>query len=327
MTPADEGSELTMTRTTNVRLPGMRTAIAAMVCGLLVLPAAAARAAQPAAAVAGSQACRECHEDLYARYERNVHAGAAAAQRLPERPGCEACHGAAAAHAADPSNTTGLVAFAAENAAAANAACDACHGEDAAVSGFVRSSHGRHRVGCFECHLSPHAAPAVELRRAPITGEESAASLGNHLKRYDAELCLACHQEQRGRFRMPFRHPVREKAISCAGCHNPHRDRRPFAGSVNATCLSCHEDRRGPWPFEHAPVAEDCASCHEPHGSVAPKLLRTAQPFICLTCHALPDDRHGEEIGGTQFSRAIYQRCTSCHGAIHGSHEDRHLKK
>lgn len=319
--------EETTVKKTTVRSRVLRVAIAAIALGVVAATAAAAHAAGVAGKTAGDATCRECHEDLFDRYERNVHAGPAATRRLPDRPGCESCHGAGAAHAADPSVKTGLVTFGKGTEAASNRACLTCHTEDAAVTGFERSLHGRNRVGCFECHVSPHATPKLALMRSRPTGEESAPGPGRHLKQYDAGLCLDCHREQQGRFRMPYRHPVREKAISCVGCHNPHRDLRPGARAKNAMCLSCHEDKRGPWAFEHAPVTEDCTSCHEPHGSVAPGLLKTAQPFLCLTCHALPDDRHGQEIGGVQFSAAMYRQCTSCHGAVHGSHEDRHLKK
>lgn len=306
----------------------MRTTIAAVALSVAAAASlAVARAEVAPGAAAGSETCRGCHEELFAPYEKNVHAGAAAVKRLPERPGCEACHGAGAAHAADPSVKTGLVTFSAGSEEDGNSACLACHSTDGEVMGFPRSPHGRNRVGCFECHTSPHAEGRPALLRSPRTGEENATGLGRHLKQYDAELCLGCHADLRGRFDMPYRHPVQEKAISCVECHNPHQEQRPGTRATNSKCLSCHEDQRGPWPFEHAPVAEDCTSCHEPHGSVAPRLIKTAQPFLCLSCHALPDDRHGEEIGGSQFSRPIYGQCTSCHGAIHGSHEDRHLKK
>lgn len=305
-------------------------AIAAMVLAGLAIPAGDARAreTQTAPAVAGGpEACRDCHGELFARYEKNVHAGQAAQRRMAGRSGCEICHGSAAAHVEDPANKAGLVTFASGNEKESIAACLSCHGADRRAGAFDRSEHGRHRIACTQCHASPHAETSVRLRRSATTGAEGTAELGSHLRRDGVDLCLDCHSELRGRFSMPNRHPVREKALTCVECHDPHRSEPSDARARNGRCLSCHEDIRGPWPFEHAPVAEDCASCHEPHGSVAPGLLKTAQPFLCLSCHSLPDDRHGAEIGGSQFSRAVYGRCTSCHGAIHGSHEDRHLRK
>lgn len=301
---------------------------AVVLASVMAVQEARAQADQPAGVQAGSEVCRGCHEELFARYERNAHSNAAARRRLPSgRSGCESCHGSGAAHAEDPSNKTGLVTFSPGSEAESITACLACHATDSRVGAFGRAKHGRHRVACNECHASPHAETALSLRRSAMTGEETAPELGNHLKKNSVELCLNCHSELRGRFSMPYRHPVREKALVCVDCHNPHQDQPLDARARNAQCLSCHKDKRGPWPFEHAPVAEDCASCHEAHGSVAPRLIKTAQPFLCLSCHSLPDDRHGTEIGGTRFSSAMYGQCTSCHGAIHGSHEDRHLRK
>ncbi|MFN2238916.1 MAG: cytochrome c3 family protein [Thermoanaerobaculia bacterium] len=283
--------------------------------------------AQGNAGQAGSETCRGCHEELFFRYEKNVHSGTGAQKRLPGRIGCESCHGAGAAHAEDPSVKTGLIPFTPGDESQSIKACLACHVADRMVGGFERASHGRHRVACHSCHASPHADTSREPRRDLVYGGEMAPGIGSNLKRDGVELCLECHAEQRGRFSMPYRHPVTERAVACVSCHNPHKDQDSNARRRNSLCLSCHEDKRGPWPYEHAPVAEDCTSCHEVHGSVSPGLLKTAQPFLCLSCHSLSDDRHGAEIGGTQFSSAIYGRCTSCHGAIHGSHEDRHLKK
>lgn len=304
-------------------------AVAATVLIGLAVPARESIAQETATAPvaqSGPDSCRDCHEDLFVLWEQNVHAGEAAQRRIAGRQGCEVCHGSAAAHANDPSNKAGLVTFAAGTEKESVAACLSCHALDRQVAGFDRSEHGRHRIACNACHASPHAEP-FRQRRSSATAAEGGPEMGDHLRKDGVDLCLECHSELRGRFSMPNRHPVREKAVACVDCHNPHRSQPADARAKNAQCFLCHEDMRGPWPFEHAPVAEDCTSCHDPHGSVAPGLLKTAQPFLCLSCHSLPDDRHGTEIGGTRFSRPIYGRCTSCHGAVHGSHEDRHLRK
>lgn len=304
----------------------MRTlTIPLITMSLLVVASGAAGAKDARGEYAGSQACRDCHAELFVHFERNVHAAPAVRTRAGVS-GCESCHGPAAAHAADPSVVTGLITFAAGREGEGVRACLSCHREDWKVSAFLRATHGREGLACTSCHGSPHAPAPVRLVRSRSFNREGAPVVGRHLKDQRDELCLSCHPQLRGKQAMPFRHPVAEGAISCTSCHNPHLSGAAYASSRNQ-CLSCHEDKRGPWAFEHAPVAEDCTSCHEPHGSVAPGLLRTAEPFLCLSCHVLPDDRHGQEIGGTRFSRAIYQRCTTCHGAVHGSHGDRHLRK
>ncbi len=306
----------------------MRTLIIPLMTTALVVAgtAAAGDGADRAAGYAGSEACRDCHADLFPHFERNVHAGSLVRTRAGVA-GCESCHGPAAAHAEDPSQLGGLITFAAGKEGEGARACLTCHRDNQTVSPFLRATHGRSGLACTACHASPHAPAPVQLVRARVNSQrEGAPVVGRHLKGDRDELCLSCHPQLRGSLAMPFRHPVAEGAISCSSCHNPHLNGATYASTRNQ-CLSCHEDKRGPWAFEHAPVAEDCTSCHEPHGSVAPSLLRTAEPFLCLSCHVLPDDRHGQEIGGTRFSRAIYQRCTTCHGAVHGSHGDRHLKK
>lgn len=277
---------------------------------------------------AGTNTCAGCHPDQYKFLQANVHHKAAERRRGEARgEGCESCHGTGKLHAADPSNKQGLITFARGEEGRSNGACLTCHRADDKVGGFSRTSHAHNGVSCVDCHLSPHVKNSPLPARTAFRNEDAPMRTVRHLKTPSADLCLSCHTDIRGRFRMPYRHPLGGQAMACVSCHNPHQDEQRQARHPNARCFSCHEDKRGPWAYEHAPVTEDCGSCHEPHGSVSPGLLKTAQPFQCLSCHSIAEDRHGAEIGGTRFSRALFSRCTSCHGAIHGSHEDRHLKK
>ena len=88
------------------------------------------------------------------------------------------------------------------------------------------------------------------------------------------------------------------------------------------------------------------ASCHDPHGALSDKLLHTSEPIICLSCHSLNDIWHHDATGtGFLANQTITEdlptnpaerigrevvtfqdRCTSCHGAIHGSYTDEHLR-
>lgn len=134
---------------------------------------------------------------------------------------------------------------------------------------------------------------------------------------------------------MPSHHPVKEGALSCTGCHDPHEGKQVRLASRNDKCLSCHQRQRGPQAFEHVPVTEDCANCHNPHGTPNRKLLNIAQPMLCLQCHSLPNNRHGQ-TGSTnataagvlaeRVSGAVLRNCTACHGQIHGSSHDQHLR-
>ena len=108
-----------------------------------------------------------------------------------------------------------------------------------------------------------------------------------------------------------------------------HDGKQTSLGGKTEQCTKCHQAVRGPHVFEHPPVVEDCSNCHNPHGSPNRRLLEIAQPMQCLQCHALPGNRHGQTgaRNNTQtISGAVLRNCTSCHGAIHGSSVDQHLR-
>ena len=76
--------------------------------------------------------------------------------------------------------------------------------------------------------------------------------------------------------------------MSCADCHNVHGSAGPKLAkrdSTNATCYTCHAEKRGPFVHQHEPVAEDCANCHNPHGSTVAGMLKTRAPLLCQQCH------------------------------------------
>jgi DmsE family decaheme c-type cytochrome len=122
-------------------------------------------------------------------------------------------------------------------------------------------------------------------------------------------------------------------------CHNPHGTVRNTAlQSHNANepgCTKCHGDKRGPFIYEHAPVAiaQDlggCATCHEPHGSINPRMLiRADVKSLCLECHTLT---RSARMGGPppafhDLTQPRYQNCTVCHVKVHGSNVSRELLK
>lgn len=63
---------------------------------------------------------------------------------------------------------------------------------------------------------------------------------------------------------------------ACSDCDNPHGSGTEAdldKVSLNESCLSCHNEKRDPYLFEHPPVAENCSECHVPHRSARPSLL------------------------------------------------------
>lgn len=137
-----------------------------------------------------------------------------------------------------------------------------------------------------------------------------------------AALCFTCHPEVKVAFSQNSHHPVPELKMVCTDCHNPHGTAQGHdlvGTSVKETCTRCHMELQGPFVFEHGDVTEDCTTCHNPHGSPNDNLLRTAQPFLCLQCHAGHQERSYPALADGNFKGAFYTRCTDCHSAIHGT--------
>lgn len=95
---------------------------------------------------AGHGACEECHSDVVAARLGSKH----------EQIGCEACHGALAAHAADPGTSTPV-------RPDARAICLRCHTQKVTIpEWFPQVDPATHGDGqaCNTCH-QPHR-PAVQ---------------------------------------------------------------------------------------------------------------------------------------------------------------------
>jgi hypothetical protein len=129
----------------------IRTLVSTSALGVAIATAAAvAQTAAPAQAPAGyawADSCRSCHQEIYEAWAKTKHATAldrlssgeqdqpcvgchltgAKTRILDGRKvlnrgiQCEACHGAAAAHAADPTVKTGLIKVPGESL------CEECH--------------------------------------------------------------------------------------------------------------------------------------------------------------------------------------------------------
>jgi len=259
----------------------------------------------------GSAVCQTCHPDVTLNFYKNPHyKSVASGKETAERTGCEGCHGPAAAHvAARGGKTTIPHAFSLMKPAEVLDDCLTCHAKDVSRANIRRSVHT------------------------------------------DADVvCSTCHQTVRAQFEMPVKHRVNEGVIECSDCHNPHgtfaatwstgiRPRMvdeasgPGAGQNlgnEETCIKCHQDKRGPFVFEHAPVRVDgCESCHFPHGSMNSKLLRRPVVYtVCLECHngAGTFGITGSGVIATSSAHNLldprFRNCTNCHVRIHGSNAD-----
>jgi DmsE family decaheme c-type cytochrome len=274
----------------------------ALVAALVCLGATRTLADEPSG-WAGEETCAACHAEQAESYAKTPHA---AALSNPSRPeplrGCEACHGAGAAHAeaGGGKGVGGLQNFARTRAATERSAvCLKCHAGAQSLHDFKSGGHALSAVACTDCH-----------RQHGGVGERM-------LARRTPELCYGCHLEVRAKFALPEHHRVNEGVLSCLDCHQPHgtRDPRLLRGANDRACFRCHGEIEGPFVFEHAGVVtEGCVRCHDPHGSVNRHLLARQQVAqLCYECHTVTPTNH---------LQPSYRDCTRCHVDIHGSNTD-----
>lgn len=227
---------------------------------------------------------------------------------------CESCHGPGGAHAGMQmidDKLARVIEFEADSAASVetqNGMCLGCHEAD---TGFAwhGGAHDDNRVACAGCH-QVHAA------RDPVLGASTQAGK-----------CYSCHAFRKSDSLKAYSHPLREGKMACTGCHSPHgatTEKMLARQTVNDTCYQCHAEKRGPFLWEHAPVAEDCTNCHDPHGSNHPAMLVRSAPLLCQSCHSQsghPSIAYGAGglATGTPSPYLLGQSCLNCHSQVHGS--------
>ena len=307
----------------------MRKAIGCGLAGLVGLFGLFGLAGPVAAAMdeAASKVCLKCHQEDYDKYAKSPHAVTADART----PTCVSCHGASEEHAAKrgrrPVDRT-FKGEAALSSAEASQVCLACHQKGATQMLWAGSRHPQADVSCSGCH------------KVHVNQDRTLA------KATQAEVCYACHKDQRTKAYLPSRHPVAEGKMTCTDCHNPHGSAGPKLvrrNTVNDTCYTCHAEKRGPFIHQHEPVTEDCGICHNPHGSTIAGMLKVRAPILCNQCHtphvaggvgvvggqpgvfppAAPG-QSGPAITGTNSginAVNIWQgrSCLNCHTQVHGS--------
>jgi DmsE family decaheme c-type cytochrome len=265
----------------------------------------------PSAAYAGSESCKTCHEEVYKSWEKGPHWKQTLKEGGIAKHGCEDCHGAGAAHVADPADTSTLFLFGKASAKDINTRCETCHASGPQQHKAINSLHRQADVSCVSCHSSHHSEGREFL-----------------LAESQPQLCVTCHQAQKAQFEMPFHHRVNEGLINCTDCHNPHGTVRPHqvrtSAQQDAVCFKCHADKQGPFVFEHDPVkVEGCESCHVPHGGPNQHMLRLSTVnLLCFQCHTNSTFSAAPSAPSFHNQTTQFQACTLCHTNIHGSNFD-----
>lgn len=263
----------------------------------------------------GAETCMECHDEPpVTEILHRAHAQMGDSRTPFAGRQCETCHGASPQHLETPAEgearTPVTVVFGqgkeASPVAEQNAVCLDCH-ESGKRMHWRGSTHQFNDLTCATCHT-------VHAVRDPVRMADS-----------QKDVCFTCHAAIRAQTYKRSHHPIREGVLACSDCHNPHGSFAPtmlVKQTVNDTCFECHEDKRGPFLWEHEPVREDCTICHTPHGSTQPRLLQTRTPWLCQQCHSAVFHPSTIYDGGEIRSldeHTIASGCINCHSRIHGS--------
>ena len=268
----------------------------------------------------GDAKCTRCHDEADSPAVLSIGKTRHGTKADGRTPSCTDCHGESNAHSGKVENgkeRPPVERLFAKNSktpvAARNEACLSCHQKDAKRSHWEGSVHQARDVACTSCHQIHTAHDKVRDKKT------------------QPEVCYACHKEQRAQVNKPSHHPIPEGKMGCSDCHNGHGSTGPklmVRESVNATCYTCHMEKRGPFVHNHAPVSEDCSICHNPHGTTAENLLKARPPFLCQQCHT-PHGGAIAQLTNQSAPPAVVGRsavnitqgrgCVNCHTQVHGS--------
>jgi DmsE family decaheme c-type cytochrome len=278
----------------------------------------------------GDAKCTACHDESDSPGVLAIGKTRHGVRADGRTPSCTSCHGDSAAHigykgsAKPPAPDRTFGKKSKNTAAEKNVACLTCHENDNKRHNWDGSAHANNDVSCSSCHETH-------------TGHDKVRD-----KRTQAEVCFACHKEQRADSKKMSHHAIGEGKVVCSDCHNPHGSTGPKMlkkNTINETCFSCHAEKRGPFLWDHQPAAEDCSNCHTAHGSNMAPLLKARPNFLCQQCHNGAHQSTGNVgpiAGGYQGGLTVTnaanpgtntspgvgvtgKACINCHTMIHGS--------
>ncbi|MBI5472308.1 MAG: DmsE family decaheme c-type cytochrome [Ignavibacteriae bacterium] len=245
--------------------------------------------------VKDKEACLTCHEESGKKYLTTTH-GRLFGKSMAGAD-CETCHGPRSKHVEEPDSSLAL------SVEQYSEVCMQCH-QDGNRMYWQTSLHKTTGVGCVSCH----------------TVMENRSHTALLAKANQFAVCSSCHEDVKAMLSRTSHHPIQEGKVDCSSCHNMHGapGRAMLAkGEVNETCFGCHQEKRGPFLWEHPPALEDCLTCHQPHGSNNRSLLVTQNASLCVTCH-----QYGGHVNQFRYNRVSTpygNGCVNCHMMVHGS--------
>ncbi|MCH9699512.1 MAG: DmsE family decaheme c-type cytochrome [Gammaproteobacteria bacterium] len=268
----------------------------------------------------GAATCLKCHDEpVITNILQTAHAIKADDRTPFAQHDCESCHGASPEHIKTAKaeqakdRVPPAIVFGAHSSTPVseqNQTCLHCHQQGLRMH-WQGSQHEFADLSCASCHSLHTLHDAVRERHT------------------QSAVCFNCHAEQRAQINRRSRHPIRDQKTICTDCHNPHGstgDWLLIENTVNETCFLCHNEKRGPFLWEHPPVQEDCSLCHTAHGSSQPRLLKIRAPYLCQQCHSDSESTHANisysGLDAPPFgvqSRLLLKSCLNCHINIHGS--------
>jgi len=265
-----------------------------MAGGFLALPASA------------QEECKACHEDQARTFATTDHGRRFRADEKYKDASCISCHTGTKEHVESSGEKKPA---SIKKGAEANVACLACHSDNPKHANWPGSPHQLAKVACASCH-NPHTQSVATPKTAKALPGPTEGT----------KKCLECHGAVRAALHQRSAHPMKEGKMECASCHDPHGttgEKLLKFASTNELCYSCHQEKRGPFLWEHSPVREDCLTCHTTHGSNYPQMLQARVTQLCVSCHQ--QGRH-QTIASAPKSMWVGNRaCLNCHQNIHGS--------
>jgi DmsE family decaheme c-type cytochrome len=254
-----------------------------------------------------SSLCYDCHDNMPATLENSPHQmSAKSSAGSVIEVGCMDCHDGWQAHLDDPSSEN--ITRGPELALAKQAEiCSRCHLTPHQMGLVSTDPHRRAELNCSACHTMHDNANEHLVKD----------SLDN--------FCLHCHTTAAFEFNRRSNHPLKTGNIKCIDCHNFSSMSDPnLAIGFDWICQSCHDDKAGPYLYEH-PVTYShlvegggCTECHEPHGSANDRLLKQPGKGLCLQCHSIPP---GHQLNHDGLGMKL--DCVVCHTDIHGSFDNK----